>query len=306
MIHRLSLILALVAAVALSAACAAGNTAQGGASGKGTTVRIGTFNFSESRILGELYGQALENAGFSVERRFNLGNREVVAPALESGQIDFVPEYLATYLTFITRTTDPITNAQQGKTRLDEAVRPKNLTALNVAQAINTNAFVVTRATADRYGLRTMSDLGKDNVRGQLVLGGPPECPQRPFCQPGVEQTYNARFREFRPLDAGGPLTVQALRAGQVDIGLLFSTDAAIAANDFVLLQDDKSLQSADNIVPIVRNQVVNEALRNAVNGVTGQLTSAELTDLNKQVDVDRREPREVATAWLRSKNLLR
>jgi glycine betaine/choline ABC-type transport system substrate-binding protein len=139
------------------------------------------------------------------------------------------------------------------------------------------------------------------SLASTLVLGGPPECPQRPFCAVGLGKTYGLTFKEFRPLDAGGPITVEAVRNGQVDVGLLFTSDPAIAANGFVLLADDKQLQLADNLVPVLRQAVLDAtpAIADLLNGWTAKLTQETLTDLNKQVSVDQKEPKDVVKAWL-------
>jgi len=283
--------------------------APGASPGARPTVRIGSTNFPEQVILGELYGQVLEASGYTVERRFNLGSREIVAPALESGQIDMYAEYMATYLTFLKKdegmsaSTDPAATYRT----LQETLRGKNLTVLDYAPAVDTNGFVVTKETSDRQNLKKVSDLARLN--NQLTLGGPPECPDRPFCLKGLEGTYGVRVKEFKALDAGGPLTVAALEGKQVDVAVLFTTDAAIQAKNFVLLDDDKRLQLADNVAPVVRNELLNRALADfgpAINGVTTRVTTEELTGLNRQVGLDRKEPRDVARDWLRAKGLVR
>lgn len=300
-------ILALV--LVLLAAC--GGTAAPGASGAASApkpiVKIGSFNFTESTILGELYGLALENGGFKYEHRSKLGNREIVFPALEKGEIDFVPEYLATSLAFVTKASTKVGDAATAQKQFQDALKPKAITALEFAPAIDTNAFVVTKATADKHGLKKMSDLAK--VGGQLVLGAPPECPQRPFCLQGLKDAYGITFKDFKPLDAGGPLTVAAVEAGQVDVGLLFSTDASIAVKGFVLLEDDKKLQAADNVVPVVRDALLSQSgddLRRIVNGVSAKLTTKELTDLNKLVGIDKKDPKDVARDWLKKQGLIK
>jgi osmoprotectant transport system substrate-binding protein len=274
------------------------------------TIRIGSTNFAEQLVVAELYAQVLEQAGYKIERRYNLGSREIVAPALESGQIDLYPEYLATYVIYLTK--DPnkgMPDAAQTYAALQEALKAKNITALQYAPAIDSNGFVVTRAFADRNGLKRVSDLQKLN--GQLVLGGPPECPQRPLCLQGLERVYGLRFKDFKALDAGGPLTVAALEGNQIDVAVLFTTDAVIAAKGFVLLEDDKKLQPADNLVPVVRNDFLSKVpnqdqFKKLLNDVSAKLTTEELTQLNKQVGVDKKEPKDVAAAWLKSKGLLR
>jgi osmoprotectant transport system substrate-binding protein len=138
------------------------------------------------------------------------------------------------------------------------------------------------------------------------VLGGPPECPQRPFCALGLEKTYGLTFKEFKPLDAGGPISVEAVKNGQVDVGLLFTSDPAIAANGFVLLADDKQLQLADNLVPVVRQAVLDATPAGAdlLDGWMAKLTQEALTDLNKQVSVDQKDPKDVVEAWLGANGL--
>jgi osmoprotectant transport system substrate-binding protein len=147
---------------------------------------------------------------------------------------------------------------------------------------------------------------GSSTISGTLILGGPPECPQRPFCAVGLEETYGLTFKEFKPLDAGGPITVEAVKNGQVDVGLLFTSDPAIAANGFVLLEDDKQLQLADNLVPVLRQDVLDAtpAVADILDGWSAKLTQAALTDLNKQVSVDQADPKDVVTAWLAANGL--
>jgi len=285
---------------------------QSGGTASGTaakpTIRLGSTNFTEQLIVAELYGQVLEANGYKIERKLNLGNREIVAPALESGQIDMYPEYLATYVTFLTKDqTKATSDAATTYKNLQDAVKPKNITVLDYSPAVDVNGFVVTKATADKYKLNKLSDLAP--VSGQLVLGAAPECPDRPFCIPGLDKTYGIKFKDFKPLDAGGPLTVAALESNQIDVALIFSTDAVIQAKNFVLLQDDKHLQLADNIAPVVRNDVLNKApadFKTLVNGVSAKLTTQEVTGLNKQVGVDKQDPKTVAGQWLKQKGLVK
>jgi osmoprotectant transport system substrate-binding protein len=147
---------------------------------------------------------------------------------------------------------------------------------------------------------------GATNLAGTLVLGGPPECPARPFCAKGLTGTYGITFKEFKALDVGGPITVEALKSGKVDVGLLFTSDPAIAANNFVLLEDDKHLQLADNIVPVLRQDVLQHAgIGGLINGITAKLSQTELINLNKAVAVDGQDPADAATAWLTANGFL-
>jgi osmoprotectant transport system substrate-binding protein len=277
------------------------------AGGPKPMVKTGSFNFDESVVLMELYSQVLEANGYTVERHPRLGSREIVEPALESGQIDLVPEYLATLEAFLAKTNSKASSDSTATQKaLQDLLTPKNLTVLDFAQAVDTNGFVVTKATADKNKLAKMSDL--QAVASQLVLGGPPECPQRPFCLIGLQSTYGLQFKDFKPLDAGGPLTVAALDSGDIDAGLLFTTDPAITLKNYVLLEDDKHLQLADNIAPILRNDILTRGAdaRTLLNSVTSKLTTADLTDMNKQVGIDHKDAKDVAQAYLKAKTVIR
>lgn len=270
-------------------------------------ITIGSTNFSEQLVLGELYSQILEANGYSVNRRFNLGSREIVFPALQSGQIDMEADYLATLLAFVDKNATGSTDPKQTAATLQTALTPKGVTVLDYAPAVDQNGFVVTKATADKHKLAKISDLAP--VASQLVLGGPPECPNREFCALGLKSKYGITFKEFKPLDAGGALTVQALVGGQIDVGLLFTSDATIAVRGFVLLEDDKQLQLSDNVAPVVRNEYLAKAgdeFKRIVNSIAPKLTTAELTGMNKLVEVDKKDPKDVARDWLKKQGLIR
>ena len=301
------LIAALVAAAAVASAC-------GGSGGTGGTAKpdvvVGSTNFYEQLTLGELYAQILESNGYKVTRKFNLGNREIVEPAIESGQIDIDAEYLATLLAFVDKdgkVAKPTTDPKETQTGLQKALDPKSLTVLDFAAATDQNGFVVTKATADSKSIKKISDLAP--IANNLVLGGPPECPTRPFCALGLKNTYGITFKDFKPLDAGGPLTVTALEGKQIDVGLLFTSDPSIVAKNFVLLDDDKHLQLADNIAPVVRNALLQKddgTIKRLLNSVSAKLTQAELNDMNKQVAVDKADSKVVAAAWLKKQGLIK
>jgi len=291
-------------------------TACGGAGSGGTggtakpDVTVGSTNFYEQLTLGELYAQILEANSYKVTRKFNLGNREIVQPALESGQIDIDAEYLATLLAFVDKDgkiAQPSTDPKATQAGLQKALDAKQLTVLDFAAATDQNGFVVTKATADSKSLKKISDLAP--VANTFVLGGPPECPQRPFCALGLKSTYGLTFKDFKPLDAGGPLTVAALDGKQIDVGLLFTSDPSIVAKNFVLLDDDKHLQLADNIAPVVRNALLTKddgTLKRLLNSVSAKLSQAELNDMNKQVAVDKKDSKDVAAAWLKKQGLIK
>jgi osmoprotectant transport system substrate-binding protein len=203
--------------------------------GPGGNITVGAANFSESATLGELYAQALTAAGYKVKVQ-TIGNRELYEPALEKGQIDIVPEYAATLATFLQgkydkggkapASSDLSTTVTNLKTLGDKA----GLVFGQASQAQDENAFAVTTAFADKYGLKTLSDLASKCSGAATSLGGPAECPQRPECQQGLVSVYNFNAGSFQSLDAGGPLTKTALKTGKVSVGVVFSSDSALAA----------------------------------------------------------------------------
>ena len=296
-------------AILLLVAALVATTCGGTSSGPKPTVKVGSTNFFEQGILGELYAQILENSGYSVERKFNLGNREIVQPALESGQIDLDAEYLATLLSFVDKNAKASTDPAQTAKLLQTALAAKKLTLLDYAAATDQNGFVVTKDTAAKYNLKKLSDVTA--VAGQLVLGGPPECPSptRPFCIPGLKSTYGITFKDFKPLDAGGPLTVAALEGKQIDVGLLFTSDPGIVAKGFVLLEDDKRLQLSDNIAPVVRDDLLAKddgTIKKLLNSISAKLSQDELNGMNKLVSVDKKDPKDVARDWLKKQGLIK
>jgi osmoprotectant transport system substrate-binding protein len=300
------LLAALVLPALLLGACGddSGNGGGGGGGEDKGEITVGVSSaFAENQIVAEMYAQVLENAGYTVDRQLEIGARDVSQASLTKGEIDVVPEYLASLLLFLdpnaTASSDPQENAEAIRTLLEG----KDLELLEPSEANDTNALVVTQATADERNLETTSDLAP--IAGELVLGGPPECPERPFCIPGLTETYGITFQEFRPLDVGGPLTVAALEGGEIDVALLFSTSAVIEARDFVVLEDDKGLQAADHITPIVRSEVLNDEVEELLNSVSETLNNDNITELNSRVENDNEEPADVAQEFLEDEGLL-
>lgn len=281
------MVMALVAG-----ACGSGDDADG------PTIVVATFNFGESLILGEIYAQVLEDGGYPVERNLGLGSREVVKPALESGEIGLVPEYTGSLGNFLGVT--PTADEQSTWQEVKDAFEENGVTLLGYAPAQDKNGFVVTGQTAASLGLSRVSDLAP--VAGDLVFGGPPECPERLNCLPGLETTYGLTFAEFKPLDVGGPLTVAALEGGDIDVGVLFTTDGVIAAKGFVLLEDDKGLNPAENIVPAVRMEIVDsygEDFVELLDRVSAAITTPDLTEMNRRAGIDQEDPAAIAADWL-------
>jgi osmoprotectant transport system substrate-binding protein len=289
----------------LLAACGGGNDALEGGSQQngGSTVTVGSTNFPEQLILAQMYAAVLEKAGVKVDTRLNLGAREVVFPALEKGDIDLLPEYNGSVLSFL----DPKatqTTSEEVNTALAPLLDAKGLVALDESPAEDKDGWAVTKETADKYGLAKISDLkGKAS---QLVVGGPPELKTRPAGLPGLKSVYGIEdFKEFKALDAGGPLTTSALNKGDIDVGRVFTTQGAIAANNWVLLEEDKPLEPAQNIVPIGRKDAMTDQVKQALNAISAKITIDELTKLNKLVDVDKEDPEKVANDWLTQQGLL-
>jgi len=266
---------------------------------EGSDITIGAFDFGESQILAEIYAQQLEARGFVVDRsKLQPGSpREILKPALEGGEVDLVPEYVGTLVTFLGG--EPTSDGAENRDTAAGLFAQGGVTVLPAAEeAEDVNAFVITRALSEELGITKVSDLA--GHAGDLKFGGPPECPEREFCLVGLKDLYGVEFGEFIPLDFGPRVT--ALEEGGIDVALLFSTDAVIATNDWVVLEDDKGLQPAENIAPVIRTATVDEHgddLVDALNAVTEKLTSESLAEMNAEFQVDQRTPADIAHDWL-------
>jgi osmoprotectant transport system substrate-binding protein len=263
----------------------------------GPTITIGSANFSENALVAEIYAQVLETAGYPVERNLNVGNREIYAAALEDGGLDLVPEYVGSALSYLggTPTADSAATAQA----LADAWADAGIAVLDPAPAQDKNGIVVREDTAGELGLTTVSDLAGHN---DLIFGGPPECPEREFCMIGLQDVYGLDFAEFKPLDAGGALTVAALEGDEIQVALLFTSDGVIAAKGFVLLEDDQGLQPAENLTPVIRQEIVDaygDDLVAALNWVSAELTTEELSEMNRRIGIDGEDPEQVAADWI-------
>ena len=269
-------------------------------------VVVAAFDFPESVLLAEIYAQALEAVDISVRREFGLGTREFVQPALQQGLVDLVPEYGGSALTFATLgTVEPTSDEDLTHRALVSALGDRGVTALAASPAQDRNGLAVTAVTAAEFGLRRISDLVPH--AGDMVFGGPPECDHRPLCLPGFERIYRLRFAEFLPLDAGGPLTLQALRSDIVDAAIVFTSDGVAERDGLVILEDDKQLQPAENVTPVVFTETlrrVGPTLSDAIDAVSAALTTDELRSMNAEVAVDGRSPAAVAADWLRREGL--
>jgi osmoprotectant transport system substrate-binding protein len=291
------LVAALAALAMLAAAC--------GVTGPGTskgTITIGGFAFPESSILSQVYGQALAHAGYTVKYKPNLGTREVVAPALKNGAIDMYPGYAATDLEHWNNKAGEASGDVAATTaKLNSHLDSQGLVALEASKAADQNAFAVTKETQQKFNLSKLSDLAP--IGSQLVLGAGPECPTRPFCLPGLQQTYGIHFKAFKPLDTDGPLTRAAFKNGTIQVGLVFSSDGDLNQLGLVVLDDDKHLQAADNVVPILRKAVVTDDLKSILNKVSAGLTTADLVSMNAKASLEHQDPDAIAKAYLEQHN---
>jgi osmoprotectant transport system substrate-binding protein len=309
---RAVLITACAGLAVTLAACTASSGPVSPAAGKpagqqGAVITVGSFDFPESVLLAQIYGQALAANKFPVRILPTIGTREVVDPALVDGLIQLVPEYAGSALEFFSLGRLAATsNTAVTNRALEKSVAGRGLVAARPAPAQDANAIVVTAATAARYRLRSIADLAK--VAPGMVFGGPPECPGRAYCLPGLKRVYGLRFKAFTPLDAGGPLTLQALEAGYISAALLFTTDPSIPAQHLVVLADNRGLQPAENITPLLRRDVVaryGPRLLAVLNRVSALLDTSTLRALDALIELARQSPGLVAGSWLQAHGLI-
>jgi len=307
--NRRTLIGGLFAAASVPAlsACASGITSldsQGSSSGGGGSskggVTIGTANYTENQVLGYLYAAVLQQAGVKVTVRPNLGTREIVIPALRSGDIDLLPEYQGSLLTYL-EPKSKVSEAGAMQNALTLAL-PAGLQVLPYGMAEDADAFVVTRETAKKYGLTSLADLKKQN--GKLVIGAAAEVKTRQVGVVGLKDVYGVEFKEFKSLDSDGPLVKGALKKGDVDVANLFTTDTDIKANDWVVLTDPKTLIPSQHIVPLIADRKADGTVRKALAKLGNVLTTAQLTELNRQVDKDKKDPEDVANEYAKQHGL--
>ncbi len=292
----------LAAIALLAASCAGGGALQGGGGGGGGTVVVGSVNFPENVILGEMYAALLEDRGVSVDLKPPLSSREVLFPAVESGEVDLVPEYTGALLDFLTGGESTVTTPDEVYDQLQEEL-PPDIVALEPSEAQDKDGLAVLPSTARQYDLATYSDLAP--VSDQLVAGGPPEERTREVGLPGLKRVYGIEFAEFVPLDAGGPLTTEALNSGDVDVARVFTTQSVIDVYDWVVLEDDKELVPAQNIVPVGSTEALTGDIQTALNELSATITTEDLIALNKRVEIDKDDPEEVARAYLTEEGLV-
>lgn len=318
-LRRSTLLAGLVGASLALAACGGGGddgdpfaeeTNGSGGGGSGETIVVGGANFTEMQIMQQMYVLLLEDAGYTTDT-VTAENRELYFPEIGDGAIDVIPEYAATLAEFLNlgaNGSDAELIATADAAETVEAMRPLaeelGVEILEPAEAASQNGFAVSAAFAEENGLTTLSDLGA--LGEPVVLAATEECPERPFCAPGLTETYGVDITEVLPTGFSSPQTKQAVQSGEAQLGLVGTTDATLEQFDLVALEDDQQLQLADNLVPAVNAETAADSgVVDALNSLAGELTTDDLAQLNAQVDAERQQAADVARAWLEERGLI-
>jgi glycine betaine/choline ABC-type transport system substrate-binding protein len=277
-----------------------GNTIQSSSANKGKTVTIGSKNFTEEFILGEIYAQALQAAGYTVKKQLNLGSEQIALKAVKSGQVDAYPEYTGTALTsfFDKKATDVPRNEQKAYQEAKAGFAKSNLTALPATPFTNSNGVGMLKSKAQKLGITKISDLTSKG--SSLTLYGTPECRQRPDCLLGLQDVYKIKFKKFVPVDPG--LRHKVLDSGQADTSIVFTTDGQLAQGKELLLKDDKHMFPPYNVTLVFRNEALKKLgpeAQKTIALVQNGLTTEAMQELNSRVDIDKQTPQQVAKDYL-------
>lgn len=289
-----------------------GGSGSSGSDGKKGSLVVGSAAFTESKVLAELYAQILGDAGYSTSVT-TVKNRELYEPSLEKGEIDVVPEYAATITEFLNAKVNGAEKAQNAPlasgdaaatvAALEKLAEPLGLKVLPAGKAVDQNAFAVSKEFAEKNNLKTLSDLGKSKLKVKIAAGD--ECEVRPFCAPGLKKTYGIDVTGIDPKGVGTPQSKQAVRDGKVELVLTTTTDAVL--DGLVFLEDDKKLQNADNVLPVLNAKDAGAPeIAAALGKLTDTLTTEDLAELNRKVDAERAKPTDVAKEYLESKGLIK
>lgn len=291
--------------VLLAACGGGGDPLESGASGdtkapeKVTSITIGSAKFAESELLAEMYAQALQAKGLTVKKQLNIGQREAYIAAIKDGSVDVLPEYTGAALDYFKKGAE--TGDADATFESLKKVLPSGLEILAKSPAADEDTIVVSKATADKYSLKSIGDLKGKN----LVAGGGAEFKIRRSGVAGMKDVYGVDFKEFKTLDSGGPLSLQALKADQIQVTNFFSTQSVIKENNLVQLEDPQSILPPNNIVPLIRTDHKDATVADALNAVSAKLTTEELTDLVKRVEVGKERSEAVAKEWLTKNSLV-
>jgi osmoprotectant transport system substrate-binding protein len=308
--RQLKVVVASLLAVGLLATAACGDDDDDATGDKsGTTVKIGAQDFGESAILAEIYKQALEADGFKADIQTLGGYRDLLFAAFDSGDVNLAPEYLASELEYLNEQAgkpagEASSDVDETLGKLEPMLEEEGLVAFEPSDAVDTNSFVMTKEKSDELGITSLSDLAE---KGEgLKLGAPQNCEENAFCLPGLKEVYGLDLTSgFIPLDAA--VIGTTLSAGEIDVALLFSTDGRIADEDWVLLDDDKKMLAADNVLPVATKALSDEYgedLSSLLDKISGELTTEDLIELNKRYDIDREDAKDIAADWLSDHDL--
>ena len=324
--HSSSIALAAAGVAIVFSAAACGSSSSGGSPSTGSSstasslpsycggeqgsgkVLVAAANFAENQTLANIYVDALKACGYDASTK-TFASREAYYPLVKKGKIQVVPEYAATLTDFINAQENGANAASKASGDIDTTIAnlkaelPSSLAVLNPAEATDRNAFAVKTDFAQANNITTLSDLAAYSKTHALTLAGPPECPSRPYCEPGLKKTYGMNIGGFKQTDADGPLTRKALTSGKAQVGLVFSSDGDLSSLGLTVLTDDKQLQSSDNVVPLVSADLATGAAANALNAVSAALDPKTLMDLNAAVVVQKGTPEQVAQQFV-SENL--
>jgi osmoprotectant transport system substrate-binding protein len=272
----------------------------------GPTILIGAQGFGESQILAEIYEQTLDDNGYEADVVEVEGNRELLFDTIDQGDVNMAIDYVASELEFLNDFAGEATNdLDETYALLEERLAEREMVAFEPAEAINVNAFTVTSDTAEELQLETLSDLAERGT--DLTLGAPQDCAENAYCLPGLQEAYGLDLSaNFTPLGESG-LVAAALDEGEIDVGVLFSTDGYLAEGDYVVLEDDQEMLAADNIVPVATQEVADghgQELTDLVNAVTAELTTEELVELNRLFDIENEDAEDIAEDWLSDREI--
>jgi osmoprotectant transport system substrate-binding protein len=277
-----------------------GLTGTGVASAQSKSLTVGSKDFAGAQAISQAYGQALEEKGYDISFKENLGATEIVYKALESGDLDGYADYQGTLLTYLGGT--PSGSSAETYQALQDKLEGTDITVSKPAPAVDVNGFYVTKETAKKYDLDSVSDLAR--VDQKLSFGGPPECEERPLCLGDTsQQLYHLNFDEVKKLDVGGPITVKALDDGDIDVALLF-TGSSVIPKDAVLLKDDKHLQPADNPVFVIRKDKATAATMKVLDAVSAKLDTKDYNTMSLDISEKKEDPSDVASAFLKKNGL--
>ncbi|WEK61623.1 MAG: ABC transporter substrate-binding protein [Candidatus Microbacterium colombiense] len=292
----------LVAAATLVLSACGGNPLESpsegsSGSGDGDTIVVGSQAYYSNEIIAEIYAQALENAGFTVEKKLNIGQRDAYMPEVESGEINVFPEYTGSLAEYLSEDGIDVTSPDDVYKALQD-VLPDGLTALDFAEASDQDTYTVLKSFADENGLKTIGDLSK--VTSPVTIGAAPEFEQRPYGPAAAKEVYGVDLT----FSATGPTTLESLLAGEIQVADIYTADPSFQTQDIVALEDPENLILASNVVPIVSSDIADD-VSDVLNAISAKLTAEELVALNVQSTVDQKSSADIAAQWLKDQGLI-